>query len=215
MPEPFELVDEWELLMYAIALEQLKRQRDDVLSAAMFNPGYWDREYEIMAAAFAPALAEIMTGGIQFATPERFIPNVAELFENQRFYAEQHAAALIRNINTVTEEKVNALIQQSIVEGWDIPTLTDNLGEWFSEMRARRIAISETTDAFMGGAELSLNSLRGQGLNMVARWLTANDDRVCQICAPRHLKLQGDGWTDMRKAHVGCRCDIALEEIIL
>lgn len=215
MPEPFELVDEWELLLYAITLEQLKRQKNAVLTAQMFNPGFWDKEYELMALAYAPALSEIMIGGIEFATPESMLVNVSELFENQRIYAEQQAAKLIRNINPVTEKNVNALIQQSIEEGWDIDTLTENLGEWFSEVRARRIAVTETTNAFLGGAELSLNELKGQGYNMVARWLTANDDRVCAICAPRHLKLQGDGWTEIGAAHVGCRCDIALEEVLL
>jgi len=215
MAEPFELNDEWELILYSITLDQLRRQQTAVTSAEMFAPGYWDKEYELMAVAFAPIINEIMVGGINFATPSQFYLNIAGLFENQRIYAEQLAGKLIKNINPVTEQHVNEIIQQSIVEGWDIPTLTENLGEWFSEMRARRIAVTETTNAFMGGADIAKTELQGQGLNVALRWLAVNDDLVCQICAPRHLKFQGDGWTDPEAAHVGCRCDVSIEEILI
>lgn len=205
MAQPFELVDEWELLLYSIALDQLKRQKAALLDASFFAAGFWDREYILMAAAFAPAIEEIMLGGILFSTPEGL--DVSALFENQRIYAEQHAGELIRNINEVTRQRVNEMVQQSITEGWDIDTLTENLEEWFSETRARRIAITETTNAFGGGAQLANDELRAQGKNVALRWLTANDDRVCEICAPRHLKFQGDGWEVAEAAHVGCRCD--------
>lgn len=225
MPEPFALIDEWELLIYGIVYEQLQRQKLAVASAEFFSPTFFDKEYEIMARALAPVVGEIMLAGVLNSTPEPLLANLADLFENERLYAEQHAGKLIKQINGTTldevQKVVNELTQQSIVEGWDIDTFTGNILEelnesiWFSEMRARRIAVTETTNAYMGGAELSMNELRGQGLNIRLRWLTANDDRVCAICAPRHLKLQGEGWTEPKAAHVGCRCNLAQEEFIL
>lgn len=209
-----ELVDEWELWLYIIALEQLKRQKAAVADASMFIPGFWEREAEIMALAFTPALVEIMEGGIVFATPDEAFDDVGMLFESERFYAQQHAAEMVRNINEVTQRQVNELIQQSVTEGWGIDELTEKLGEWFSETRATRIAVTETTNAFMGGAELSYRELQGQGKEVVMRWLTANDDIVCEICAPRHLKLRGDGWTDPKAAHVNCRCTVVNEVVV-
>jgi len=217
--ESFELIDDWELALYAVILEQLERQKNAVLDASFFAPGFDELNYQQMSAALAPILAEVMVGGIDFATPDSLVGNVAHLFENQRFYAEQQAAKLIKNIDPYTKELVNQIIQDSIIEGWDIKRITQELigfdGSPFSEFRARRIAVTETTNAFMGGSQLALDDLKSQGLNVQLRWWTAHDDRVCAICAPRHGKVQGDGWTIADSAHVGCRCGTTIEEILI
>ena len=43
-------------------------------------------------------------------------------------------------------------------------------------------------------------------LNFKPFWITANDDRVCEICGPRHMKeIEGE---DFPPAHVNCRCEV-------
>lgn len=213
MAEPFELIDEWEVSIYDVVIRQLRKQFGDVVDADFFSSGYFASQADQMAMELAPVLEEILKNGMVMTLPGEMTPLVAQAFDNMSTYAAQNAATLIKRINGTTEQQVNELIQRSIEEGWGIDELTDNLSPWFSEVRARRIAVTETTNAYIGGAEIGLNELRGQGLNVVARWLTANDDFVCSICAPRHGKIRGDGWTDMGAAHVGCRCDVAIEEV--
>ena len=203
-----DLVDEYELLLYALFLEALERQNKAVLAGSAFIAGYWAKETSLMAATLAPAFEQIIHAGALLALGD--IQDTAALFENERFFAQTHAAEKIKLINDTTREQVNELIQQSITEGWDIDTLTESLTEWFGDARARRIAVTETTNAYGGGAQMAVDGLRGQGDDVFLVWLTANDDRVCEICGPLHLKPQGDGWTDAQAAHVGCRCDWAI-----
>lgn len=207
MAEPFELIDEYELLLYSLFYEALERQRKAVLAGEALAVAYWEKEATLMLASIAPAIQEIVHAGGMFAISGLGIEDTAPLFENEAFYARSKTYELIRGINETTQQNVAEIIEQSVIEGWDIDTTTEALSEWFNDVRARRIAVTETTNAYGGGAQMTLDELRGQGKDAVLVWLTANDDRVCEICGPRHLKEQGDGWTEAAAAHPGCRCD--------
>ena len=67
-----------------------------------------------------------------------------------------------------------------LANGETIPQLRQRLQRYFDVNRARRIATTETTRVF---AEASTISYEQVGIPEV-QWMTANDDRVCPICAP-------------------------------
>jgi len=58
-------------------------------------------------------------------------------------------------------------------------TLANNYG--FSSSRAEAIAVTEVTRAYARG---NIESWRASGLVQSMQWRTANDERVCPICAP-------------------------------
>ena len=70
----------------------------------------------------------------------------------------------------------------------DINALRMGLAYWFSRQRADNIATTETTRGFAKASELAY---RDAGIR-AWQFLTANDDRVCPICAP----LGGLAWTE-------------------
>ena len=61
-----------------------------------------------------------------------------------------------------------------------MPQLRARLRRHFGAERAARIATTETTRVF---AEASMISYENSGIQQM-QWFTANDDRVCPICAP-------------------------------
>lgn len=207
----YELVDDEELALYLLVLEELSRQYDRIKNnpALVLSDAFWAEMFALASASIVPALTDYTLNGaaVSLADIEELPP---DLFENVRLAAQQRGGELIRGINDTTRGKVIDLLDQSIVENWTEQELTDALvnfpGSPFGETRARLIAITETTSAYIDGAGIAAEELRNKGYIVEIIWQTVNDDLVCPICAPRNGRAQGDGWTELRAAHPGCRC---------
>lgn len=82
-------------------------------------------------------------------------------------------------------------------------------GDPFSDSRAEMIAITETTHAVQAGELAAAAAWRANYKAKVAYWVTANDDRVCNICGPLDGQHQ-DVWIAVQPmgppAHPRCRC---------
>ena len=80
-------------------------------------------------------------------------------------------------------------------------------------MRAKMIAITETTRAASQATTSYQDYLRERGINMTRVWNTDADELVCPICAPLNGKTEADWgaeYPDGAPAHVNCRCDTTL-----
>lgn len=213
----YELIDDEELYLYLLALEMLERQRKKLGANAqlVLDESFWREESHLAFLAIAPVLAEFAVNGARNAVDLVFVDSVDELFDNVRFAAQQKAAEHIEGINAVTKQKVIDLLDQSIAENWSLDELQEALMGFpnspFGEQRARLIAVTETTSAYMEGAEIAAQELRNQGYQTTLYWDTANDNIVCEICGPRHGMPQGSNWTEAKPAHPGCRCGIRIE----
>lgn len=84
-----------------------------------------------------------------------------------------------------------------------LPDLIDAIEPLFGKMRAKRIAVTEATRLFAEGNKLAYrddNAIVGE------IWSTAEDEKVCPICAPRNGKIWPKGALPAMPAHVNCRC---------
>lgn len=133
-------------------------------------------------------------------------------------WAKEYAYSLVKGINETTRDTLRTVVRSFV----DTPgfTLGDIMRELpFDEVRAQRIAITETTRAFAEGEMMAGRELRREfpGVRIIKIFYTNADDRVCPVCAP----LDGmevdfeDGFTteedksegiDAPPAHPGCRC---------
>lgn len=97
------------------------------------------------------------------------------------------------------------------------PVVDPNFNDWqdavFGEGRAEAIAITETTDAISTAeteaAGIITNSTSPHVL--VGTWITAEDERVCPICAPLHgttTDVYSRTFRNGPPAHPRCRCRI-------
>ena len=82
------------------------------------------------------------------------------------------------------------------------------IADIYGDVRARLIAVTESTAAYSRGVEALGASLAGQGVFTNEYWLTVNDNLVCQFCQALHGTLRGVDWTDPPPdgSHPGCRC---------
>jgi len=82
-------------------------------------------------------------------------------------------------------------------------------------MRAKMIAITETTRASSQATTSYKDYLAQRGIQMIRVWNTENDEIVkkCPICYPLNGKTEdvwGSEFPDGAPAHVNCRCDTSL-----
>ena len=127
-----------------------------------------------LASGFQSAW-QIGIGDVQFYLDVEL--NTRLLFLEGRNIAEGGATALAQAINGRTIRNV----QDSIRIWKEIGSLYDLLAATYSQQRAESIAITEMTRYNAQGA---LRGYQASGVVLGMAWFTANDSRVCPICAP-------------------------------
>ncbi|HUT21374.1 MAG TPA: phage portal protein [Anaerolineae bacterium] len=84
----------------------------------------------------------------------------------------------------------------------------------FSDQRAEDIAAYEVTGALAEAAHELSGDMRAAGIAVVERWLTAEDERVCEVCNDLDHTTEdvwADQFADGPPAHHGCRCLLSVE----
>jgi hypothetical protein len=96
------------------------------------------------------------------------------------------------------------------------PDPDEVIDQAFGPSRVENIAVTETTGAASAAGEIAVDATVGR--NEEDRWFTAEDQRVCPICAPLNGKNRSD-WSrffpDGPPAHPRCRCwiEYAFEQV--
>jgi len=116
---------------------------------------------------------------------------------------------LVSGITDVTRRGIQTALTAYYENGtMTIQQLADSLTNLFGPVRAEMIAITEVTRASVQGelALVNMIEMENPHIRFKDTWQTANDDRVCEMCGPRHGKQYGDGWYEYPPAHPRCRC---------
>ena len=121
-------------------------------------------------------------------------------------WVSSYSLELIKGIDETSQKRTQQALQRWIENGKPLQALIDDLGGIFGPDRAAMIAATETTRAYAQG---SLQIYRDSGVVDKWTWRTAQDEMVCEICAPLNgkeapLGKDFDGYTF--PAHVRCRC---------
>lgn len=136
-------------------------------------------------------------------------------------FAQNHVATLVGWVDQATANAIQRLIEAAIQNGWPINEFRNQLSAVLQQTnlvnsptileRVEQIAETELARAYVQGA---LERYRVAGVSE-AVWQTAQDERVCKICRPRHNRkaVIGTGWrsssdflTLTPPAHLRCRC---------
>lgn len=107
-------------------------------------------------------------------------------------YARQHIYyAYDRGITAIltgtTRKQVQEAVSQWLQDKGTISELAQLLEPTLGRKRAQTVAVTEVTNAIAGGniaAWREVNKQMGKDVIAGKRWVTANDERVCPICAP-------------------------------
>lgn len=124
-------------------------------------------------------------------------------------WVNKYTFELVKDITDVTRRGIQTALTAYYENGtMTISQLADSLTNLFGPVRAEMIAITEVTRASVQGelALVNMIEMENPNIHMKPIWQTANDDRVCPICFPRHNTEYGIVWTDYPPAHPRCRC---------
>ena len=137
----------------------------------------------------AEVLRIILEGGVDGITlfGEQISVTFDSTLVNARVlkWAQEYAGDLVKNIDNSTlaflKQAVSTFVE---MPGFTIGDIVDMLP--LSDLRAWRIAVTETTRAYAQGQQLGAAQLTEEfpGVKIIKRWFTNNDDRVCDLCAP-------------------------------
>lgn len=137
-------------------------------------------------------------------------------------YLENLGARRVSGVNRETRRQLATLLSQAVAQGWSYQRSERAIRDRFDGFAARQpqlhigsraelIAVTETADAYEHGQWMVREDLREQGVATVRRWLSAGDERVCEICDGN----EADGWIDggvfssghsRPPGHPACRC---------
>jgi len=129
-------------------------------------------------------------------------------------WARTRAGAMANQLSVTDNKRFISILdslQRGEVASDAIPGL---LGGLFGPVRADMTGITETTHAMRQAAARLAANMRASGIEVVERWLTAEDERVCPICAPLDHTTEevwGQAIAGGPPAHYNCRCRIAVE----
>lgn len=129
-------------------------------------------------------------------------------------WAKENAGKLVKKIDSETTDLVRQVVAQvadGTLSGDDAVAM---LVPHFGEARAQMIAATETTRAQQQAKEIYRSELEARGLRVHMRWLAAEDERMCEICASLDHTLE-DIWRlqfpEGPPAHPNCRCVTVIE----
>lgn len=177
---------------------------------------WWDEEsqalYEEMLPLFLGAFALGLDGGTE-ALPLNIQPLVNPNEFNQAAInaAQSYRFNQIRGITDTTRKQTQAALVEWIQSGESMDVLEATLAGIFGSARAAVIAATEVTRAFAQG---NMAAWESTGFISKAVWMTAQDERVCLICASHegeHLDVGDIDAAPPNSSHPGCRCWIQPE----
>jgi len=123
-------------------------------------------------------------------------------------------------IDKTTADRIKPIIEMfRTTPGMTIQDIEAAVLPLSDPMRAKMIAITETTRAASQATTSYQDYLRERGVNMVRVWNTDADELVCDICTGRVYGVKLNGLTEDQwppevaagpPAHVNCRCDTTL-----
>lgn len=201
-------------LARAIARVQAARLRDLVEKAGdppdptKIPPGWHDETDALIEQAVEPILTAAYLASAAQVQAEQPAAYADEISSQALAWSGAYAAELARNIGETTRTNVEQAIRKVVELALGVAALREALAYTFGPVRAATIAITEVTVAAIAGEEAAVSVLKKLGVTVEDVWETAQDERVCPVCSPRHGKKRGDGWTDNPPLHPRCRCSI-------
>jgi hypothetical protein len=132
-------------------------------------------------------------------------------------WARTYSYELITGLTDTTREVVRGAISSFIeTPGMTIGDVKKLLEPAFGQVRSQMISVTETTRAYSAATSEMQRLVEQTGLHTERIWLTANDEHVCEICAPLNNRPES-AWAgefpDGPPAHVNCRCGTELRVI--
>ena len=176
-----------------------------------------DAMFNALAKKLAPILENVYAVQIKADVNPTGVEVEPERFTNAAFdYAEREAGTRLNlEMNDTTIKNLQRVAAKLMLDpSLSAAQITAALYPTFSPYRATLTAVTEVTRAKAAATNGAYDILTEYGRDVVRRWATRIDERVCPVCGPldnkkepTYVKQFGDG----PPAHPNCRCRITVE----
>ncbi len=139
------------------------------------------------------------------------------MFFNVQNWLSGYSFKLVSGIEDITRSQLSLVLREYVEKGQTLGELQAAVATIFGPERAARIAVTEATRCYAEAKYEVAKQMELLGLPQRIVWETEKDELVCEICAPRDGKAEGDGWFRdgpygiEPPAHPNCRCGIMTE----
>lgn len=180
---------------------------------------FWDEEEQRLWDEIAELMIQIFFSGGKgghdgLPAGARVLVNWDLFNQDAVRYLRDYRLSNVKKISDATRSHSIDIIDNWVKSGEPLNVLEAQLEPWFSPERAERIAVTEVTEIY---AEANQTAWQASGIVGGNTWHTAEDDKVCPICAPlagMTSPLDENGFTTEEggiglkspPAHVKCRC---------
>jgi SPP1 gp7 family putative phage head morphogenesis protein len=178
------------------------------MAAILDDPLFWAEQKRLMIERMQPIFLELFLTGSAMGANQKPVAEKAAMPWD--FDAVNTAAAeIIGRYSDQWWEYVNEtdrnLLREALLtaerEGYGVEWVMQEIEPLFGEVRAQRIAVSETTNLMGMGAQ---ETYRQAGFQQW-EWRTVRDSDVDPICRALD-KQRFPNSREFQRAHVGCRC---------
>lgn len=183
----------------------------------MVDEGFWNGERELLIRILLPLIRSAAQAGARSALSGLSV-GVDWALVNRAVLAwvNRYVNELATGIIQTSKSFVWSSISDWIESGDPLDELIKTLSPMFGQVRAEMIGVTEVTRAF---AEGNMAAWKESGVVDGVRWMTGEDDLVCEICLPlegTEADFGGAGFTteqgeealgiEAPPAHTRCRC---------
>jgi len=176
-----------------------------------------DAMFNALAKKLAPILEDVYAVQIKADVNPTGVEVEPERFTNAAFdYAEREAGVRLNlEMNATTIKNLQRVAAKlGLDPSLSAAQITSALYPTFSPYRATLTAVTEVTRAKAAATNGAYDLLTEYGRDVVRRWGTRVDERVCPVCGPLDNKKEPTyrkQWADGPPAHPNCRCRITVE----
>ena len=176
-----------------------------------------DAMFNALAKKLAPILENVYAVQIKADVNPTGVEVDAERFTNAAFdYAEREAGTRLNlEMNDTTIKNLQRVAAKLMLDpSLSAAQITAALYPTFSPYRATLTAVTEVTRAKAAATNVAYDLLTEYGRDVVRRWGTRVDERVCPVCGPLDNKKEPTyrkQFSDGPPAHPNCRCRIGVE----
>ena len=129
-------------------------------------------------------------------------------------WSRARATELVALLAGTDSKRFSSIVTDLLYQNITPDAIPGLLLDLFGPIRANLTGITETTRAMREAAKELAESMRAEGIDVVERWLTAEDELVCELCAPLDHTTEEE-WGQIEPGgppvHYRCRCRIAVE----
>ena len=173
--------------------------------------------FSTLAKRITPVLTNVYSTQIRATEAETGVALDTERYKTAaQEWAEKYSYGELKTrLETSTISNVQRMVSKLVQDPSLTPAMVAaGLFPTFSDYRVAMIATTEVTRAKSAAVNGYYDGLTDDGIDVVRRWTTQLNERVCPICAPLDNKKEETykkKFNDGPPAHPNCRCRIGVE----